>query len=124
VPTGKEIALSLSVAIAVKTHPFSSTTPAEIYCIPVCTRINSAHFLEKCLQRRPGLLATSDIPQRPRPFADRFIVNVTLRRAANNSGEWIRVLVDWQPSELKRPSQKPCGLSPPFAVHDYREHSF
>src|SRR5580704_4857873 len=98
--------------------PASLAAPTKIYGVPLGTGINPAHIHDKRLQRRSGCLATSGIPKRPRPFADRLIVNATLTCAANNSGERIRVLVDWQPSELERTSQKSSCPSAPFVVHD------
>jgi hypothetical protein len=44
--------------------------PPTTFRIQVGTRIDPADFLHKSLQQRPRLLAVSDIPQCPRPFAN------------------------------------------------------
>jgi hypothetical protein len=49
----------------------------------------------------------SNKPQSSCPFADRIS-----RRAANNGGKWISVLLNGSPENLKRLSQKSLGLSP------------
>jgi hypothetical protein len=108
----------LAGKLSPEAKPASLAAPAEIFGVPLSKGINPAHFLDKSLQRRSGPLAMSGVPKRSRPFADRFIVNATLRCAANNGGEWVRVLVEYETSELKCPSQKPFCPSLPFVVHD------
>jgi hypothetical protein len=69
-------------------------------------------------------LATSDVPQRSRPFADRLAIDITTTRAANDGSKWISILVERQTSRFKRMPQKFLRFSPYFEMFDNSEHGF
>jgi hypothetical protein len=46
----------------------------------------------------------SDIPQRSRPFADRFVVDAVFTGAADDGGEWISALVEGKAGKFERTS--------------------
>jgi hypothetical protein len=66
----------------------------------------------------------SNIPQRSRPFADRLAIGTMVTRAANDGGEWICGLVEWETAKFERMPQKFLRLSPYFEMFDNSEHGF
>jgi hypothetical protein len=126
----EELRRSLHQPFIIEVHPgagmchdvaeaaFSSTIMAEIYRVTLGTGIDPSHFLDKRPQLRPRPLAISGISQRPRPFADRFAIEVSLGRAANNCSKWVCILVERKSAELKRTLQKSFCPPAPFVIHD------
>ena len=114
---------SLSVKkLALDINPPLSAVPSDILRISISAGVNPAHSLDENRELRPWPLAMSGIPKRPRPFADRLVVDAAVRCASNDGREWIRVFVERQTSELERSSQKPFGPSPSFMAYDHGEH--
>src|SRR5438093_1584011 len=91
-------------------------------CVQIGTRVNATGFLHERLQSCPWRLPTSDVPQRPRPLADRFAVGV-LSGAANDDRKWVGIFVEGQPRKLERVSQELLSLSSHFVMHDCLEDS-
>jgi hypothetical protein len=101
------------------TRHLSSPGASEIFCVPISTCVDPTCFLHERLQLRRRHLATSDVPQRSRPFADRFDVDIVVTRAANDGSKWISGFMQWKVRELKRMPQKPLGSSPyPVVLND------
>ena len=100
----------------------SSATASVVSRVEICTRVDSARFLHKPLHLRRRRLAKSDIPQCPRPFTDRLVIDFIVTRGPNDRTEWVCVPVEWKVGEFERMPQKLFGPSPPLVVRDYLEH--
>ena len=95
----------------------SVTAPPKT-CIASSALVDPARVLHERLQPRLRLLASSNIPQRSRPFANGFIIRLPITRAANNRSEWISVFLSRLISKLKRMPQKFVGPSPHSVMFD------
>jgi hypothetical protein len=93
-------------------------------CVTSSAGVDPAGFRHKRLQRRRGLLASSNIPQRSRPLADGLVVGGAAARAANDGSKWICVLVSRLISKFKGMPQKLLGPSPYFVMLDDCKHGF
>src|SRR4029077_3452115 len=102
----------------------SITTVTAKFCISVSAGVDAASSCHKRLQRRRGLLASSNIPQRSRPFADRLAIGVIVTRAANDRTKWVCVLGEGKIGKFKGMSQKLLGPSPYFVMLDDCKHGF
>jgi hypothetical protein len=80
-----------------------------IHCISVSTRINPTGCLHKLAQPTVRLLGTSDITQRSRPLADRFVFHVATTGAPNNCCKSLRVPVEREIGKAERVSQQSGG---------------
>jgi hypothetical protein len=67
----------------------------------VSAGVDTASIPHKRFQPRLGLLAARNVPQRPRPFADRLIIRLPLTRAAHDSTERVSVFVEWKMSKFE-----------------------
>jgi hypothetical protein len=61
--------------------------------VQVGTGIDPASFLDEGRERH-AFFGSSDIPQRPRPFADRLAVELVLTCATDDDGTRIGVSID------------------------------
>jgi hypothetical protein len=100
----------------------SPSTPAKILPVSVSTGIDPADCFHKRLQPRASVFAFSYVSQRPRPFADHFIISGAARRAANNRSERISVSVKRLIDKFKRVPQQLFGPPPLSEMHDDREY--
>jgi hypothetical protein len=105
------------------TRHLSSPGASEIFCVPISTCVDPTCFLHERLQLRRRHLATSDVPQCSRPFADRFDVDIIFTRAANDGSKWISGFMQWKVREFKGFPEKLVGFSPHFIVRDRFENS-
>jgi hypothetical protein len=106
------------------TRHLSSPGASEVFCVPIRTCVDPTCFLHERLQLRRRHLALGDIPQCPRPFADRFDVDIIITRAANDGSKWVRIPVEGQLRKFECVSQKFLRFSPYFEMFDNSEHGF
>jgi hypothetical protein len=104
------------------TRHYSSATASVASRIEARTRIDPAGFFHKRPQPGPGLLAMSDISERPGPFADRLAIDIVGTRAANHCSKWVCVPVEGQLRKFKCVSQKLLCFSPHFVMFDDSKH--
>jgi hypothetical protein len=122
-PARKTGIADLDAPLAV-TPEFSSRASSKIFCIPISTRVDPTGFLHKHLQPRSRHLATSDVPQRARPFADRLVIDSIFGRAANDGSKRIRIPVEEQLRKFECVSQKLLNFSPHFVMSNDCKHGF
>jgi hypothetical protein len=103
---------------------FLSGTPSNVFSVPISTRINPSGVLHKRFQLRWGDLTSGDVPQCSRPFADRLVIDIVIRRATNDAAKRICILDDRKICELKRMPQRCLRFPPHLVVRDYFEHGF
>jgi hypothetical protein len=92
--------------------------------VPIGTRIDPTGLFHKHPQLRWGDLTSGDVPQCPRPFADRLVIDTVIRRATNDGAKRICILVDSEIGKFERMSHKPAGSSPYFVMVDQSSASY
>ena len=100
----------------VKCRRFSSAASPVVSRELGGARIYSTSLLHKRFQACARHLAIGDIPECSRPFADCFVVDGAVTRAANNGTIWFCGFVEWKASTFEGMPQKCFRLSPRFVM--------
>jgi hypothetical protein len=100
----------------------SSATASKISRVEIGTCIDPAGSLHERHQLRRWHLATSDVPQCPRPFADRLAVSVIVTSATNYGCKRTSILVKRKICEFKCAPQKLFCSPSHLIMGDDREH--